>query len=339
VIQAGGLLAVPGLIDLQINGAFGWDFTSEPDGIWAVARQLPRFGVTSFLPTIISSPATTVAQAQEILADGPPGGFRGAVPLGLHLEGPFLNPEKAGAHDPKMLRPPDEERAARWSPAAGVRLVTLAPELPGALAVIARLAAQGVVVGAGHTTAAPLEIQAGIDAGLGYATHLFNAMAPLHHRRPGPVPALLADDQVIVGLIADGIHVHPAVVDFMWKTVGAKRLSLATDAMAGLGMPSGTYTLGSTAVAVDGRSARNSDGHLAGSLLSPDRALRNLMAYTGCSLDQALPTITRTPADILGLFPSKGGLLPGADADLVLLDAQLQVALTVVGGRIAYQRK
>ena len=184
-LNAHGLILAPGFIDLQLNGAFGDDFTTTPPAIWRVAARIPRTGVTSFLPTIITSPLEKIAQAQDTLALGRPAGFKGATPLGLHLEGPFLNPRKKGAHNPEYLRAPDLSLVANWSPETCVRLVTLAPELPGALDVIRCLTGRGVVVSAGHSMATYAQAEAGFAAGTRYGTHLFNAMSPLAHREPG----------------------------------------------------------------------------------------------------------------------------------------------------------
>lgn len=336
-IDATGLHLVPGFIDLQINGAIGLDFTTEPRGIWPVAAHLPRYGVTSFLPTIISSPLTVIAAAQEALTSSPPTGFRGATPLGLHLEGPFLHPAKKGAHNPAYLQVPTEAAVTNWSPETGVRLVTLAPELNGALNVIHHLAGRGVVVGAGHSLATAAQANAGFDAGVRYGTHLFNAMPPLHHREPGLAGALLTNEHTTVGLIVDGEHVHPELVKLVWRLVGNGRLNLVSDAMAALGMPPGLYSLGDLEVNVAETTARLPSGTLAGSTLSLDTAVRNLITYTDCTLAEALPTVTSIPAALLNL-PHKGRIAPHCDADLVLLTPTLQVHTTFVRGRIVYQK-
>lgn len=336
VIDAGGLLLVPGFIDVQCNGGFGLDFTRDPAAIWDVARRLPQYGVTAFLPTVITAPLETYQGAQAVLAGGPPADFAGAVPLGLHIEGPFLSPAKKGAHHPAHLRPPSLTAIATWSPQRGVRLVTLAPELPGATAVIGALAARGVVVAAGHSLASYAAARAGLAAGIRYGTHLFNAMGALHPRQPGLAGALLADERITVGLIADGIHVHPALVKMVWQAVGHGRLTLVTDAMAALGMPPGTYPLGDFEVTVGQRAARLAGGTLAGSILSLDAALRNLRTFTGCSLAAALATVTTTPAALLGYGERKGKIAPGFDADFVLLTPQGNVVCTIAGGKIVY---
>jgi N-acetylglucosamine-6-phosphate deacetylase len=318
--DAGGLLLAPGFIDLQVNGGFGLDFTADPATIWAVAAGLPRFGVTAFLPTIITSPAAVPHAAQHLLAGGPPPGWRGARPLGLHLEGPFLNPGKKGAHNPAYLRRPAAADLNGWSPAEGVRLVTLAPELPWARQAIAELARRGV-----------------FDAGARYATHLFNAMPTLHHREPGLVAAALADPRVTVGLVADGLHVHPALVGLLWRWLGPQRLNLVTDAMAALGMGPGDYVLGDYAVRVEDDAARLADGTLAGCVLSLDAMLRAFLSYSGATAAEALPTVTTTPARLLGLGDWLGRVAPGCAADLVLLSPDLRVVETFVDGESVYR--
>jgi len=331
--DANGQYLVPGFIDLQINGAFGMDFTFDPESIWQVGEQLIRFGVTSFLPTIISSPPKTILNAQAVVQKGPPASYHGARVIGLHLEGPYLNPEKHGAHNPDYLRLPEPEIYGHWSPATFVRLVTLAPELPGAINAVQTLIKHGVVVSAGHSQASLSQSQAGFEAGIRYGTHLFNAMPAFDHRQPGLVGALLADQRLTSGMIVDGIHTHPVTVNLTWRVLGAPRTSLVTDAMAALGMPPGEYQLGGRKVYVDGSSsAKLADGTLAGSLLSLDQALRNLIKFTGCRPEEALPAITQVPARMLGLNSSLGNLVVGAKADLVLLSSDLHVVAVWLNG-------
>lgn len=336
-IDATGLSLVPGFIELQLNGAFGDDFTADPGAIWRVAERLPRWGVTSFLPTIITSPLERIAQGQKAVTAGRPSGFRGARPLGLHVEGPFLNPLKKGAHNPNYLRRPSLRDVAGWSPETGVRLVTLAPELPGSPEVIAALSARHILVSVGHSMASFAEAKMGFDAGARYGTHLFNAMPGLGHRDPGLPGALLTDERMTVGFIADGIHTHPSVIKLVWQALGPSRLNLVTDAMAALGMAAGTHLLGDYAVTVDATSARLADGTLAGSILSLDQALRNLIDATGCALADALPTVTATPARAIGLAAERGRIAPGYFADLVLLAPDLQVRTTIAEAAIVYQ--
>ena len=337
VIDAAGLTLVPGFIDLQLNGAFGDDFTADPSTIWRVAAGLPRYGVTAFLPTIITAPLDQVAAGMKVLTGGRPKDFRGAEPLGLHVEGPFLNPKKKGAHNQQYLRPPTLDAVAGWSPASGVRLVTMAPENPGALDVIRALASRGVVVSTGHSMATYDEARAGFDAGATYGTHLFNAMPNFGHRDPGLPGALLTDDRMTVGVIADGVHTHASVIDLVWRILGPRRMSLVSDAMAALGMPPGIHRLGEFDVIVDAHSCRLTDGGaLAGSILEPDQALRNLVEITGCALGDALATLTTTPARLLGLERERGQIAPGFTADLVLLSPDLRVRTTIAAGDIVY---
>ncbi len=335
VIDAAGLTLAPGFIELQINGGFGVDFTEDPAGIWRVAAELPRYGVTAFLPTVITSPLDTIERAIAVMRAGPPPGFRGAVPLGLHLEGPFLNPGRKGAHNPAYLRLPDPRLVADWSPENGVRLVTLAPELPGAEETIRALREQGVIVSAGHSLATFEQAQAAFAAGVTYGTHLFNAMPPLEHRSPNLTGALLTTPGVTVGLIVDGIHAHPAIIRLAWKAKGPNEITLVTDAMAALGMAEGVYRLGDFDITVRQGAARLPNGVLAGSIVRPDEEIRNLMAYTGCTLNEALPTFTATPARVLELA-DRGRVEVGGRADLVLLTPEGHIRYTLVGGEVVY---
>jgi N-acetylglucosamine-6-phosphate deacetylase len=336
VLDASGLLVAPGLIDVQCNGAHGIDVATEPERIWELAASLPRYGVTAFLPTVITSPPDVVERALATWRAGPPPGWLGSVPLGLHIEGPMLNPVRRGAHAAALLRAPDPSLVESWARDAGVRLVTLAPELPGALDVVRRLTDTGVVVSAGHTDATAAELTAGIDAGITYVTHLFNAMSPLGHRAPGAVGAALADERVVVGLIADGIHVHPTAVTVAWRALGSPRLNLVTDAVAALGLGPGPARLGMLDVTVGPDGVRAADGTLAGAVISLDRAARNLVAFTGCTAAEAVTTVTSTPARLLGLS-DRGAIVAGARADLTLVAPDLTVVATIIGGDIVHE--
>jgi len=330
-IDATGLLVAPGLIDLQINGGFGHDLWSRPEAMWDLARLLPRSGVTAFLPTIVSSPPERVEAAMAALGRRPPGPV-GAEPLGLHLEGPMLAPDRRGAHDEHHLRPPDPAIVSGWTRDRGVALVTLAPELPGAAAVIRLLCEAGVVVSAGHSGATGEEAAQAVADGVSLVTHLFNAMAPIHHRRPGLAGYTLATPALTAGLIADGIHVDPLMVAAAWRAIGPDRLVLVTDAVAAMGRPHGTHRFDHRTVVSDERGVRQADGTLAGSNLTLDAAVRNLVAFAGCDRERAIRTVTSTPARALGLS-DRGRLEPGALADLVLLDPELRVVMTVRAGR------
>lgn len=325
------LIVVPGLIDLQLNGAFGHDFTSDPNTIGAVAAGLPQYGVTAFLPTIITSPLSQVAAAQHVVQQG---NFTGSRVLGLHLEGPFLNPAKRGAHNPNHLQNPSLAAIETWSPANGVRLVTLAPELDAADELIQVLVERGVVVSAGHSEATFEEAEAGFNQGIRAVTHLFNAMPALHHREPGLAGAALSDQRITMGLIPDGVHVHAGLVRHIWHSA-SQRIAIVSDAQAALGMPDGEYLLGDTTLTVANGEARRSDGRLAGSVLAMDQALRNIQAWTNSPLEQILPAFTTIPANLLGLA-HYGRIAINNPADLVIFDQHYQVVATIVGGNIVY---
>jgi len=336
-IDAGGKYLVPGLIEMQLNGGFGNDFTADPSTIWTVAGDLAQFGITTFLPTVITSSIPNTAKARKVVTEGKPAGYKGCNPLGLHLEGPFLNPEKKGAHNPDYICTAKAENIEGWSPDGGVRLVTLAPEMPDALEAIRVLAKRGVVVSAGHTQATYEESMAGFDAGITYGTHLFNAMPALHHRKPGLPGALLYDERVTVGVIVDGVHVHPSLIKVIWEAIGPKRMNAVTDALAAMGLPPGSKCrLGDFDVIVTEKVCTLADGTISGAVISLDRGLRNLIEFAGCTLGEALETMTTTPARCLGMEGRIGCLEPGAQADMVLLTSDYMVDSTFAGGEKVY---
>lgn len=332
-LATGGYIA-PGYVDLQVNGAYGVDFSTDGGGVAEAAARLPETGVTSFLPTLITSPFEGYSErVRQVQWAGPDA--TGANVLGIHLEGPYLNPEKCGAHDPALLRGVDVDEIIRWAGDDMIRIVTLAPELPGALEAVRRLRQRGIVVSAGHSNATLDEALAGFEAGITWGTHLFNAMRVLDHREPGLSGALLAS-RVTCGLIADGIHVHPAMVKLAFQIKRASGLTLVTDAMAAMGMPPGRYHLSDREVIVDRTSARLADGTLAGSVLRMDQAVRNAVEFTQCSPGEAITMATATPARLLSL-ERKGRIAPGCDADVVILDESLHVTHTLVAGQVVYQ--
>ncbi len=333
-VEVGDGVLTPGLIDIQLNGGFGHDFTEEPGSIWDVGARLPAYGVTGFVPTVVTSAADSRRRMLEVVGAGPPAGYVGAQVLGAHFEGPFISPRASGAHDTSFLRLPADADpdVETWSRDRGVAMVTLAPELPGALELTRSLVSRGVVVSSGHSAATFDEGRAGIEAGARYATHLFNAMPALGHREPGLAGAVLSDPRVTVGMIPDGIHVHPSVVGLVAAGLGLGRLSIVTDAIAGLGMEPGRYSLGGREVDVDGTSVRLVDGGvLAGSALTADQALRSLVAISGWAPEDAARTMSSVPAKLLGL-EDRGQIRVGARADITLFTRDLQVAATYIGG-------
>ena len=337
-LDATGLLVVPGLIDLQVNGAHGVDITAEPHRLWEVAAALPAYGVTAFLPTVItSSPEARVAALDTLTAGRPTDVPPGAVPLGLHFEGPMIAASHKGAHPAHWLAAASLDLVSGWSDDTGVAMVTLAPELPGAIPVIHELVRRGVVVSVGHTGATAAEVEAAVDAGATAVTHLFNGMPPLLSRAPGPV-GVAFDSSLVAGVLVDGHHLDPAVVRLAWRALGPSRFLSVSDTTAALGLPDGIQRLGDQEVVIRDGAVRLVDGTLAGTAASLIGCLRELVRVTGCSRDEAIATATSTPAWLVG-DQSRGFLTPGARGDLVLLTEDLRVVATVVGGEIVYDAR
>jgi N-acetylglucosamine-6-phosphate deacetylase len=328
---------VPGFIDTHVHGGGGAQLHStDSEELAAACRFHARHGTTGLLATAVSAP---VAELTAILAAieraSTASEATGARILGAHLEGPFLSPARPGAMDPATFLPPDAVVMQRLREAAAgtLAMMTLAPELPGAVALIRDLRAHRVVASLGHTEAHYQEVAAAVEAGARSATHLFNAMRGLHHREPGAVGAVLDLDELNAELICDGEHVSPAVLRLAYRAKGARGLRLVTDAMAGAGMPDGTYPLGRAAIAVAQGRATRAGGHtLAGSMLTMDEALRQAVAALGLSLPEAVALAATHPARVLGLQARKGQIATGMDADLAVLDDELHVRATLVGG-------
>jgi len=341
VWDAGGLHLVPGFVDLHVHGGGGADVmdAAEDEGaIGQIARFHAAHGTTSWLATTMTAPRRELARAVEGAARAMERGAAdgGAEMLGLHLEGPFLNPRRCGAQNPAAIRPFDrvemEELLERGRGA--VRLVTLAPECGDALRGIGALRGRGVTVSIGHSEADAATVRRAIEAGASHVTHLFNAMNPLHHREPGIVGTALIRDELTVELICDGFHVHPDVVRLVFSVKRRDRIALVTDAIAAAGMPDGDgYWLGGLPVIVkEGKAVLRDGGNLAGSCLTMDEALKRTIAFTGLTLAEVLPALTLNPARQIGADDRKGSIEVGKDADLVVLGPDLSVVRTFVGG-------
>jgi len=335
-IDFGDCVIAPGFFDIHIHGGVNCDvMRGTSDEMNKFETFLARHGVTSYLPTTVTASQDATLSALERLADRIEAAERnnagGATALGIHLEGPFLSHSKRGVHPPVDLVEPSVSAFDRlWQAARGhVRMITIAPELNGAEEVIAEASKRGVCVSIGHSDATLEQARRGIKAGARHATHTFNAMRPLDHRAPGILGEVLTNNQLSADVIADGIHVEPTVIDLLFRAKGIENLVLITDAISATGMPDGRYMLGTLEVELkDGRCVR--DGNLAGSALTMDRAVRNVMKFAGLDLQQAVRAASMNPAKAVGI--KKGTIELGADADFVVLTPTGEVRATVVKG-------
>ena len=338
MLDAQGLWVAPGLMDVHVHGALGCDvMDATATALATVARFLAQHGVTSWLPTTMSASREEIDAAVANLAACPQP-QDGAQHLGLHVEGPYLHRRFRGAQAAEALRPPDPEEYETWLQSGFVRLITLAPELPGADRLMAAGRRVGVEFAIGHSGADYESVLRAADRGLRQATHTFNGMAGLHHRQPGTLGAVLDDGRIFAQLIGDGLHVHPAVVRLLLRAKGRDRVILISDAMRATGLGDGDFELGGQAVTVRHGEARTADGAFAGSTVTLDEVLRRVMRYADLTLPQALPMASTVPAAAMGLTGRKGTLQVGADADIILLDDDARVQLTLVGGRVVHDR-
>jgi N-acetylglucosamine-6-phosphate deacetylase len=331
-VDASGGWVVPGFIDIHCHGGGGESFTSQDqEGVRRAVLAHRRHGTTTQVASLVSRPVPElcrqVAQLADLVGDG--------LLAGVHLEGPFLSAARCGAHDPSILRPPDPDSVAALL-AAGkgtIRMVTIAPELEGALHAVKRLVGAGVLAAIGHTDAVEEDVLPAIDAGASVATHLFNGMRPLHHREPGPIGTLLDDERVTVELICDLVHVHPSVLRMAARHAGTERTVLITDAIAAAGVGDGVYDVGGLAVTVtDGVPTLSGGASLAGSTLTMDAAFRNLVRGCGLSVREAVAATATQPAELLGLSKVTGRLAAGFTADLVVLDGSLRPTAVMYQG-------
>lgn len=338
-----GAVLAPAYLDIHVHGGAGHDVMElSGDGLARFEAFLAQHGVAAYLPTTVTAPEDHILRALEWLGkrieSADPATNR-ARPLGIHLEGPFLSHARRGVHPPENLVKPTLAHFERyWQAARGhIRMMTIAPELEGALEVIAEASRRGVCCSLGHSDSDLATARAAIDAGAHHATHTFNAMRPLDHRRPGLLGAILTDPGVSADIIADGIHLDPSVVQLFLRAKGTKAAVLITDAISATGMPEGRYRLGSLEVEVRGNEC-TSDGKLAGSVLRLDRAVRNVMQFAGWKLQEAVQLASANPASAIG-EKDRGVIAPGADADLVVLSPQGDVQETIIGGTVSGQER
>lgn len=337
IINVQDSLVVPGFIDVHVHGAVGLDtMDATSEAILRMGDYFARHGVTTFLPTTVAASSEDIKDAIDNVSTTPLSST-GAQHLGIHLEGPYVNHEFRGAQPTQHLRSADRNEYDTWFESQQVRLITAAPEVEGVSDLIRAGKEAGVEFAVGHTSATYEQVLEAVELGLHQATHTFNGMPGLNHRAPGALGAVLSDDRIWAQVITDGIHVHPAIVKLLIKVKGINRTIIITDAIRATGMPDGDYALGDQMVHVKDGVARTDRGGLAGSTLTMDQALRNVMEFADLSLSQALPMVTRVPAASIGFDDRKGFIAPGFDADIVVLDQSHQVRMTMVAGKVVYR--
>jgi N-acetylglucosamine-6-phosphate deacetylase len=342
VVNASGLIVMPGFIDVHTHGGGGFSLhTTDADEIRAYARWVPSTGATAFLVGVVGAPhalpEAQITAAVTALGE-PPERREGAEPLGIHLEGPYISERRRGAHLLSWIRTPDEMETTRLLELARgwLRIVTLAPEAPGADALTRRLVAEGVTVSLGHSDATYEQALEALQLGVTHMTHCCNAMRPMLHRDPGPLSALSESPSAYGEIIADSVHVHPAMVRALLKLMGPERAILITDAQSGAGADGATFEFGGQAAHVSRGAAWLADGTLTGSVLTMDQALRNIVRMTGVTLSQASAMMARNPARAAKAAATKGLLRPGYDADLVILDGNLTLQATYCSGALVF---
>ena len=334
VIDAAGNIVSPGLVDVHCHGFKGWDAShGSLDELRSMSRQAAKTGVTAWLPTTMTLDwpvlegcfaAIRAAQAESLEA-----GWHGAQVLGCHAEGPFISPKRKGAQAESSIQRPDADKLRPWADV--IKLMTIAPEMDGALECIRAARKMGIALSMGHTDASYEQAKAGIEAGVDHLTHTFNAMPPLNHRQPGVIGAALEDKRVYCELICDTFHVHPALFGVMAKEK-PDRLVLITDSIASAGLPDGPHDQMGATVIVDGIRCRFPDGTIAGSALTLDRAVRNFRQYTDLPLWRVVNMASLYPAQSVGADDKKGSLEPGKDADILVTDGDFNVLRTFVRG-------
>ena len=339
-LDAQGRLIAPGFIDVHIQGAGGADILdATTEALKAISQTCARFGTTSFLATTVFKP-NQKNQHLTLAIEHVGRDLGGANLLGIHLEGPFISPQKKGMILPKCICPPSLQLLDEIQDITNghLKIMTIAPELPGSLRIIQRLADSNIVASFGHSSATYEQTLAGFNAGISHVTHLFNAMPPLHHRAPGPLVAIFQTKHITAQLITDGVHIHPSVLRFAFETLGPNRIIPITDGMQALGLADGRFIYNGVEYESKEGTARYKDGTLIGTALGLSQLLQKLMTFTDCPLDLAIKTVTQNPAGLLGLEEKKGTIASGKDADLILLDHDRSVHTTIVAGNIVFQK-
>lgn len=339
-VDANGRVVAPGFIDVHIQGAGGADvLDADLEALRTISQTCARFGVTGFVATTVFKPNQSnehLALAAEYTGRD----LGGANLLGIHLEGPFIAPEKRGMIRPECVCAPSTQclEEIQAVTQGRLRMMTIAPELPDSLQLIQHLVDANVIASFGHSAASYEQTVEGFNAGISHVTHLFNAMLTLHHRSPGPLPAIFQTTNVTAQLICDGVHIHPAVLRLAFELLGPRRFIPITDGMQALGLTDGKYIYNGVEYESKNGTARYKDGTLIGTAVGLSDMLQRLATFTQCPLDVAVRTATLNPARVLGLQEKKGAIAPGKDADLVLLDRDHSVHMTLVGGEIVFQK-
>lgn len=337
-INAAGKRLLPGLIDLHVHGAMGYEaMDASVDGLHAMAQFYARHGVTGFLPSTWTASGADIRAVLDCTAGAMGAVLGGAAVLGVHLEGPYLNPVRCGAQDAELIRRADRREALDFLETGLVRLIAIAPEYEENLWLIDECVRRGVTVSMGHTAATYEQVQQAVTHGLKHATHCYNAMTGLGHRELGTVGAAMSIPQITCELIADNIHVHPGAQQILVRAKGPEGVVLVTDAVRGVGLPDGEYRIDHRTITIRNGGAYLPDGTLAGSTLTMERALRNVLAATGLTLKEGWHMSSLNAAREIGFSAAKGSLEVGKDADLVLMDADFNVHLTMVEGNVVYE--